>query len=67
MPKATYPQPFPSWPPPSGGYPVTVAEVGPIAGTPAPGRTFPAGAYIDGLGTQLTPSGVTRVMGGLGN
>jgi hypothetical protein len=56
--------PFPVWPPPSGGYPVTRWEVGPIAGTPAPGRTFPAGSYIDGLGTVVTP---TRVIGGLGN
>lgn len=39
-------------------------EVGPIAGNPAPGTTFPAGHYIDGLGTTVTP---TRVVGGLGN
>jgi hypothetical protein len=56
--------PFPVWPPPSGGAPVTKWETGPIAGSPAPGRTFPAGAFIDGLGTVITP---TRVIGGLGN
>lgn len=39
-------------------------EVGPLAGTPAPGTTFPAGHYIDGLGTVVTP---TRIIGGLGN
>jgi hypothetical protein len=39
-------------------------EVGPIAGNPAPGTTFPAGHYIDGLGTVITP---TRIVGGLGN
>jgi hypothetical protein len=42
-------------------------EVGPIAGSPPPAQTFPAGSYIDGLGSQLTPTGVTRVIGGLGN
>jgi hypothetical protein len=56
--------PFPAWPPPSGGYPILKWETGQIAGTPAPGRTFPAGSYIDGLGTVVTP---TRVIGGLGN
>jgi hypothetical protein len=149
-PFAAAPQPFPNWPPNSGGYPnlnpelgpvtnpypygtpqtanISIAnpappylavrypqsygvgnngqnqggsyqlpkstkpmEVGPIAAPPSisqiqpppimgPGpqgqtpfsaptitRTFPAGNYIDGLGTQITPTGVTRVIGGLGN
>lgn len=39
-------------------------EMGPLAGTPAPGTTYPAGHFIDGLGTTVTP---TRVYGGLGN
>jgi hypothetical protein len=39
-------------------------EGGPVAGNPAPGTTFPAGHYLDGLGTVVTP---TRVIGGLGN
>ena len=39
-------------------------EQGPLAGNPAPGRTFPAGSYLDGLGNVVTP---TRVIGGLGN
>lgn len=56
--------PFPTWPPPSGGYPVTKWEDGPLAGNPAPGRTFPAGSFIDGYGTVVTP---TRIIGGLGN
>jgi hypothetical protein len=56
--------PFPTWPPPSGGYPVTKWEDGPLPGNPAPGRTFPAGSFIDGLGSVVTP---TRVVGGLGN
>lgn len=61
---AAWPGPFPTWPPPSGGYPVTRFEDGPLPGTPAPGRTFPAGNYIDGLGSVVTP---TRIIGGLGN
>jgi hypothetical protein len=55
--------PFPVWPPPSGGAPVTKWEGG-IKLVGSPGRTFPAGSYIDGLGTVVTP---TRVIGGLGN
>lgn len=39
-------------------------EIGPIAGNPPPGRTFPAGAFLDGFGTVITP---TRIVGGLGN
>jgi hypothetical protein len=56
--------PFPVWPPPSGGAPVTKWETGPLPGNPAPGRTFPSGSFIDGLGTVVTP---TRVYSGLGN
>jgi hypothetical protein len=39
-------------------------EMGPLAGTPPPGTTFPAGHFIDGLGTVVTP---TRAYSGLGN
>jgi hypothetical protein len=39
-------------------------EVGPIAGSPFPRPTFPAGHYIDGMGSVVTP---TRVYSGLGN
>lgn len=56
--------PFPTWPPPSGGAPVTKWETGPIAGNPPPGRTFPAGTALGVPGTIITPSGPTRVMGG---
>lgn len=65
MPQASYPQPFPSWPPPSGGYPVTRWEVGPIAGTPAPGTTFPAGSAIGAGGTLINPStlSIVRTLG----
>ena len=60
--------PFPVWPPPSGGYPVKRWESGIGFGSlPAPGRTFPAGSYIDGLGSVVTPTGVVRTIGGLGN
>jgi hypothetical protein len=52
-------------PPRMGPAPQSLSwEVGPIAGNPAPGTTFPAGHYIDGLGNVVTP---TRVIGGLGN
>jgi hypothetical protein len=42
-------------------------EIGPIAGSPFPVSTFPAGHFIDGLGTVVTPTGPVRTMGGLGN
>jgi hypothetical protein len=42
-------------------------EVGPIAGSPFPSPTFPAGSYIDGYGSLITPSSVVRTIGGLGN
>lgn len=48
-------------PGPQGSQPY---EVGPIAGSPFANPTMPAGHYIDGLGTTVTP---TRVVGGLGN
>jgi hypothetical protein len=52
-------------PPRMGPAPQSLSwEVGPIAGNPAPSTTFPAGHYIDGLGSVVTP---TRVIGGLGN
>jgi hypothetical protein len=41
-------------------------EVGPIAGSPFPTAYFPAGSYIDGMGSVVTPT-VTRAIGGLGN
>jgi hypothetical protein len=56
--------PFPTWPPPSGGYPVTRWESGPVAGTPAPIGTFPAGSYIDGYGQVITPTVVQTIGGG---
>jgi hypothetical protein len=31
------------------------------------GRSFPAGSYIDGYGNLVTPTGVVRTIGGLGN
>jgi len=34
-------------------------EVGPIAGSPFPTKTFPAGSYLDGMGTVVTPT-ITR-------
>ena len=52
---------FPVWPPPSGGFPVTKWETGPIAGTPPPGRTFPAGSSIGGGGVFITLSGSSIV------
>lgn len=33
-------------------------EIGPIAGSPFPIATFPAGHYIDGMGTVITPTPV---------
>jgi hypothetical protein len=42
-------------------------EMGPLPGNPAPGTTFPAGHFIDGLGSTVTPTGVVRTIGGLGN
>lgn len=39
-------------------------EVGPIAGSPFPVKTFPAGNYIDGMGSVITP---TSVRSGWGN
>lgn len=39
-------------------------EIGPIAGSPFPAPTFPAGHYIDGLGTVVTP---TSIRSGWGN
>lgn len=56
--------PFPVWPPPSGGYPITKWETGPIPGTPFPASTFPAGHFIDGLGVVITPGPPVRTMGG---
>lgn len=42
-------------------------EVGPIAGNPPPAKTFPAGSFLDGYGNLITPTGVVRTIGGLGN
>jgi hypothetical protein len=42
-------------------------EIGPIAGSPPPSKSFPAGSFIDGLGAVVTPTGVVRTIGGLGN
>ena len=51
---------FPVWPPPSGGYPNVTWEGRPqLVGTP--GRTFPAGSYIDGNGVFITLSASTIV------
>lgn len=52
--------------PPYQQLPVTTKpwEVGPIAGSPFPPKTFPVGSYIDGLGTVITP---TSVRSGWGN
>jgi hypothetical protein len=63
-PQATGLPPFPTWPPPSGGYPVTKWEDGPLLGNPAPGRTFPAGSFIDGMGVVITPTVVQTIGGG---
>ena len=46
---------------------IPAMESGPLAGTPAPAKTFPAGSFIDGYGNLITPMGVTREIGGLGN
>ena len=53
-------------PPPYPQLPVTTRprEVGPLAGWPFPPQTFPAGSYIDGLGTTITP---TSIRSGWGN
>jgi hypothetical protein len=47
--------------PGSGGVHLTQSQVGRMGTV---GRTFPAGSYLDGLGTVVTP---TRIVGGLGN
>ena len=60
MPQAGLP-PFPVWPPPSGGAPVTKWETGPIAGSPPPGTTFPAGSFIGGGGTTINTSSLAIV------
>lgn len=49
-------QAFPSWPPPSGGAPVTKWEDGPLPGNPFPGRTFPAGSSLGVPGTFINPA-----------
>jgi hypothetical protein len=54
--------PFPTWPPPSGGAPVTKWETGPLA-ISAPSRTFPAGAYIDGMGSVINPINAKTIGG----
>jgi hypothetical protein len=50
--KATALPPFPTWPPPSGGAPITKWEDGPLYVSP-PSRTFPAGSFLDGYGTVI--------------
>lgn len=55
---------FPTWPPPSGGAPITKPETGPIAGSPFPVSTFPAGHGLGIPGTVITPGPPVRVMGG---
>jgi hypothetical protein len=47
--------------PGSGGVHLTQSQIGHNGSY---GRTFPAGSYIDGMGSVVTP---TRVIGGLGN
>jgi hypothetical protein len=47
-----------------GAQGVAPYEVGPIGGSPFPVTTFPAGHYIDGMGSVVTP---TRTYSGLGN
>ena len=57
--------PFPTWPPPNGGAPFNARpELGPIAGTPPPGTTFPAGSFIGGGGVfvSLTASSIVQTM-----
>ena len=53
--------PFPTWPPPSGGAPITKWELGPIATTPPPGTTFPAGSFIGSGGTNINPNTLSIV------
>jgi hypothetical protein len=46
---AQYPPPFPTWPPSSGGYPVTNPELGPIL------NPFPYGSTQTGNINSVTP------------
>jgi hypothetical protein len=62
--QATALPPFPTWPPPSGGAPITKWEDGPLPGNPAPGRTFPAGAALGIPGTVINPTTIVRTIGG---
>ena len=50
--------------PGSGGVHLTQSQISRVG---AAVKTFPAGSYIDGYGNLITPSGVTRTIGGLGN
>lgn len=33
-------------------------EVGPLPGNPFPPKTFPAGSYIDGMGSMVNPQSI---------